>query len=272
MILIKGAPWPEAYCCESARIERKGAMLGQATGTSASSPRQVLPSEMEQAEALRSKGRRRLQDRMGKEAAALFDSCGKERCFAGGESLARAGDLGDAVYIVLNGVIGLYAEGPSEPRDVLGYCYSGDLIAPARLGGAWGFAATALTDGRLLVLNLQELRVRGDGTLAWALFEAACAELARRTARLRGYWFLPVKARLATFLFELDEGIGQKSDRGTVLDLPMFRDEIATYLGTRTETICRILTGWKDRGLIVMDSPRKLVIPDSGRLRSDAFA
>jgi CRP-like cAMP-binding protein len=56
------------------------------------------------------------------------------------------------------------------------------------------------------------------------------------------------------------------------VDLPMFRDEIAIYLGTRTETICRILTGWKDRGLIVMDSPRKLVIPDGARLRAEAFA
>jgi CRP-like cAMP-binding protein len=185
-------------------------MLGQATRTSASFPRQVLPTGMEPAEALRGKARRRLESHMGKETAALFDRCGRERDFVGGEALARCEDPGDAVYIVLEGVVGLYAEAPSEPRDVLGYCYSGDLIAPARLGVAWSFDATALTSGRLLVLSLQELRDRGDGTLAWALLEAACAELSRRTARLRGYWFLPVKARLATFLFEMDEGIGQR--------------------------------------------------------------
>ncbi|MGI9382174.1 MAG: Crp/Fnr family transcriptional regulator [Methyloligellaceae bacterium] len=246
-------------------------MLGQATRTSASLPRQVPPAGPEQAETLSGTARRRLQSRIGKEAAALFDRCGRERRFVNGESLARSDELGDAVYIVLEGVVGLYSQGPTETRDVLGYCYSGDLIAPGRLGGAWGFDATALTSGKLLLLDLQELRARGEGSLAWGLLEAACAELAHRTARLRGYWFLPVKARLATFLFEMDEGIGRRSDRGIVLDLPMFRDEIATYLGTRTETVCRILTGWKDRGLIVMDSPRKLVIPDGARLRSDAF-
>ncbi len=247
-------------------------MLGQATRTSASFPREVLPSGMEQAETMRGKACRRLQGRMGKEAAALFERSGRERRFAAGESLACGEDPGDTVYIVLDGVVGLYAGSPTGVRDVLGYCFSGDLIAPADLDGAWGFDATALTGGKLLVLSLEALRARGDGTLAWALFEAACGELARRTARLRGYWFLPVKARLATFLFEMDEGIGQRSDRGLVVDLPMFRDEIATYLGTRTETICRILTGWKHRGLIVMDSPRKLVIPDGARLRADAFA
>jgi CRP/FNR family transcriptional regulator len=108
--------------------------------------------------------------------------------------------------------------------------------------------------------------------LVWLLFEAACAELARRNARLRGYWFLPVKARLATFLFELGDGIGEKSERGLAVHLPMFRDEIANYLGTRTETICRVLNSWKDKGLIVMESPRNLVIPDSALLRADAFA
>ena len=123
-------------------------------------------------------------------------------------------------------------------------------------------------------MSLQDVHSQGAGErdLVWQLFEAACAELARRTLRLRGYWFLPVKARLATFLFEMDEGIGEKSDRGLVVHLPMFRDEIATYLGTRTETICRILTGWKDKGLIIMDSPRRLVIPDGAQLRADAFA
>ena len=104
------------------------------------------------------------------------------------------------------------------------------------------------------------------------LFEAVCAELARRTARSRGYWFLPVKARLATFLFEIGDGIGKNSERGLAVHLPMFRDEIATYLGTRTETICRVLNSWKDKGLIVMESPRKLVIPDGASLQADAFA
>jgi len=249
-----------------------GAMLGQATRTSAGFPRQVLPAGTEQVETPRGDARRRLKSRIGRESAVLFDRYGRERHYKSGESLALSDDPGDVIYIVLDGVVGLYHEVSPENRDVLGYCYSGDLIAPAKLGGTWGFDAMSLTGGKLLALSLQDLRSQGDGDLVWLLFEVACAELARRTARLRGYWFLPVKARVAIFLFEMDEAIGRKSDRGLVVDLPMFRDEIATYLGTRTETICRILTGWKEKGLIVMDSPRKLVIPDSAQLRADAFA
>lgn len=249
-------------------------MLGQATSPGGSLSPQILPAERERAETPRSRARRRLRSRIGERSAALFDGCGRERRFDRGDLLALGDETGDSVYIVLDGVVGLYHELLSGDRDVLGYCYCGDLIAPARLGGNWGFDAKSLTGGKLLVLPLPEVRAQAgdDRDLVWLLLETACAELGRRTARLRGYLFLPVKARMATFLFEMDEGIGKRSDRGLVVHLPMFRDEIATYLGTRTETICRILTGWKDKGLIVMDSPRVLVIPDSARLQAETFA
>jgi len=216
-----------------------------------------------------------LRSRIGQGAAVLFDSCGRERHLKGGEFLAQNDKAGNEIYIVLDGIVGLYHALPSGERDVLGYCYSGDLIAPARFGETWGFDAKSLTSARLLELDLQEFLSQGAGgekDLAWPLFETACAELTRRTARLRGYWFLPVKARLATFLFEIGDGIGEKSERGLAVHLPMYRDEIANYLGTRTETICRVLNSWKDKGLIVMESPRKLVIPDGVSLQADAFA
>ncbi len=249
-------------------------MLGQVTKPGVSFQRPGMPAGPERAETPRGKARRRLRSRIGRRAAALFEGGGRERPFPVGEFLARREDAGEDVYIVLDGIVGLYHDLPTGDRDVLGYCCSGDLIAPARLGETWGYDAKSLTSGRLLALSLQAIHSPGAGEqdLAWPLFAAACGDLARRTARLRGYWLLPVKARLATFLSEMDEAIGERSERGLVLHLPMFRDEIASYLGTRTETICRIFTGWKDKGLIIMDSPRVLVIPDDAPLRADAFA
>jgi CRP/FNR family transcriptional regulator len=220
--------------------------------------------------------RRRLSGRIGPAAATLFDGRGVERPFQAGARLARRDEAGNEVLVVLHGIVGLYRAGqdPASGAGVLGYCGCGDLIAPAGPGDAWGFDAKAVSDGTLLALSLPEVRgsTSGKADLLWPLFEMACAELVGRTARLRGQWALPVKARLADFLFELEEAVGEPSDKGLILHVPMFRDEIADYLGTRTETICRILTRWREEGLIVMDTPRVLVIPDRARLRADAFA
>ena len=84
----------------------------------------------------------------------LFDSCDRERHLKGGESLTRGDEAGNEVYIVLGGIVGLYHDLPSGERDVLGYCYSGDLIAPARFGETWGFDAKSLTSARLLELGI----------------------------------------------------------------------------------------------------------------------
>lgn len=248
-------------------------MPGQATESGGSSPRQALPVGDGRAKSHRGKARQRLQSRIGEAAFAQFEASGRERPFRDGEDLARRDEAGEDVYIVLDGIVGLYYDLPSGDGSVLGYCCCGDLIAPARLGETWGFDAKSLTVGMLLELNLQSVRSSNAGKrdLVWPLFEASCAELVHRTTRLRSNWFLTVKARLATFLFEMNDAIGERSERGLVVHLPMFRDEIANYTGARTETVSRILTSWKDRGLIIMDSPRVLVIPNSALLRADAF-
>lgn len=247
-------------------------MLGEVRGPAAGLSREVVPAGRSRAASPCGKARRKLHGYIGEAAGQLFGDRRRQRPFQVGDHLARWDEADDRLYIVLDGVVGLYHDLPTGDRDVLGYCGCGDLIAPARLGGSWGFDATASTDGELLVLDLPDLRCQttDERDLVWPLFEAACAQLVRRTARLRHYWALPVRARLAAFLFEMDEVLGKASEQGPVLHLPMFRDEIATYLGTRTETICRILTAWKDRGLIVMESPRVLVIPDRALLWADA--
>jgi len=245
-------------------------MLGQAAGPSASVSQRVRSARTSQAESPEGKARRKLQSRIGPAADLQLEERGRKRSFQNGQVLARCDDGGQEVLIVLDGIVGLYTGMPPGDIRVLGYCGSGDLIAPARPCDAWGFDAQALTDGTLWGLSLTGLRSPAQRDLVWPLFEAACAELARRTARLRAFWALPVKARLAAFLSEMGEAIGETSERGLVLRLPMFRDEIAAYLGTRTETVCRILTGWKDRGVILMESPRVLVIPDGARLHADA--
>ena len=249
-------------------------MLGQAVGPRASVSQREQPASASPADSPGGKAWRHLQSRIGAASALQLDDRGSERAFRNRQVLARGDDVGQELLLVLDGIVGLYGGLPSGETQVLGYCRSGDLIAPARPCEAWGFDVRALTDGTLWAVSLAGLgspaSAPGRPDLVWALFEAACAELARRTVGLRTFWALPVKARLAAFLCELGEAIGEASERGLVLRLPMFRDEIAAYLGTRTETVCRILTGWRDRGAILMDSPRVLVIPDGVRLQADA--
>ncbi len=48
----------------------------------------------------------------------------------------------------------------------------------------------------------------------------------------------------------------------------MAHKEIAKHLSIRTETVCRVLSGWKAEGLIKMETPRDVQVPDAALLEA----
>lgn len=218
--------------------------------------------------------RRTLADRLGPEAALLLQRRHGERRLSPGDYVARAGEVGADFFVVKLGVVGLYRISEADGLDVQDFCYPGDLVVPTRPGVAWGLDARAVGAVRLLVFAFADLRTwcASDPELGCRLFEILCGELARRRERLRRHWCLPVQARLAAFLLEAGERIGVRSGRAMALQMPIPRDEMANYLSTRTETVCRVLSGWKADGLIEMDTPRHFRVPDPARLQARAAA
>ena len=57
--------------------------------------------------------------------------------------------------------------------------------------------------------------------------------------------------RIASFLLELSE----RSDDETHIELPMCRCDIADYLGLTVETVCRVLSDLKRRGVVGISPP-----------------
>jgi CRP/FNR family transcriptional regulator len=77
--------------------------------------------------------------------------------------------------------------------------------------------------------------------------------------RFRG---LSVYGRVAVFLLDVGQRLGAAQGRGLVIPLPMTRAEIASYLGLRTETVCRVLSKWNRGGLITLKGPRIVEVQD----------
>ncbi len=218
--------------------------------------------------------RRVFVERFGPEAASLLRRPHGVRQLAPGDSLAQARDAGSEFCIVKRGVAGLYRSGGAGELDVRDFRFPGDLILPTRPGVEWGQDVRAVSALRLLVFAFSDLEswCAADPELGCQLFEGLCGDLARRTERLRRHWCLPVQARLAAFLLEAGERIGERSDGALLVQMPIPRDEIANYLSTRTETVCRVLSAWRAEGLIEMDSPRHFRVPDPALLRARAAA
>lgn len=72
---------------------------------------------------------------------------------------------------------------------------------------------------------------------------------------------MPVKARVAATLWQLMEAHGVRVADGVLLDLDLTREEIAHLAGTVYESVIRMLTKFKNDGLIQLEG-RKILVKD----------
>jgi CRP/FNR family transcriptional regulator len=178
--------------------------------------------------------------------------------------LVAENEPGVAFFAVADGVLVASKAYPGRRRQIMGFFYPGDLVLPGLPRTAWTTSVRALTAARLEVFPLEAVSggCRIESDLGYGLFEVACRELSRRweaAARLRG---LSVDGRVAVFLLDVGRRLGTAQGRGLVIPLPMTRAEIASYLGLRTETICRVFSRWNRGGLITLNGPRIVEIQD----------
>lgn len=80
---------------------------------------------------------------------------------------------------------------------------------------------------------------------------------------------MPVKARVAATLWQLMQVHGVRVADGVLLDLDLTREEIAHLAGTVYESVIRMLTKFKNDGMIQLDG-RKILVKDETLLARTA--
>ena len=168
----------------------------------------------------------------------------------------------DYIYHVINGGVRTYKIFTDGRRQIGGFYLPGDIVglefARARTFSAETIAATRLRvikHGALAALAARDPEVAGE------LFALTTHELRRVQQRM----LLLAKSaqeRLASFLLEMAE----RSLRGSAIDLPMTRQDIADYLGLTIETVSRTLRSLESCGAIDVPSVRHIVLRDRSAL------
>ena len=164
------------------------------------------------------------------------------------ESLFYAGDSANRVFEVEQGAVMVFILLADGRRQVV------EIVLP---GGICGFSSGVNYTSSCEALSPVTLRAyrRGDlkrhDALRTYMFEKAehqlclmhehSLSLGRKTAEER------VSSLLARFA---EHGVISSADRSIAVDLPLTRGEIGDYLGLSLETVCRILTGLQNQGVI----------------------
>ena len=204
-----------------------------------------------------------------KEVAIISTRVGFDK----GESLFTEGEPATGFYLLSKGSIKLCKFSQDGKEKVLHFVHPAETFAEAAFfgDGKYPAEARALEKGEALFfpkdafMGLLERNPRFSLNLIVSL-----SLLLRRFARqIEELTFAEVPARLAAYLIDLSEKKSTSFQGITYLDLEMKKGELASRLGTVSETLSRALKKLKEDGIIDVEGGR-IIVHDMARLRLTA--
>ena len=193
----------------------------------------------------------------------LLSSVIRKRSCKRGDILFREGELASGFFVVETGKVKVYKLSPEGKERILHVVLPGQSFADAAIfaDGCYPAFAETLSSAELLFfpkdefLNLLHIHSR----LAINMIAGLSKYLRQFTVQIEDLTFRDVPARLARFLTDLG------GDRKTHLLLPYSKAQLASNLGTTSETLSRTLRKLADEDIIRV-SGKNIEVLDVDRL------
>lgn len=190
------------------------------------------------------------------------------RQFKKGETLYRAEEANDSLFVVYRGQIKIYRLTDSGKEQLV------RILNPGDFAGEWTIFnadklhddyAEAMRDTTVCVLNHSDLvDLLGQyPQISMAMMKEMSQRLdasERQTTQLANS---QIEDRLAMFLADQVEG---QANEDVLINLPMARKDLASYLGTTPESISRKFKELETKGLISQIKSSQILIHDVDQL------
>jgi CRP/FNR family transcriptional regulator, cyclic AMP receptor protein len=187
-----------------------------------------------------------------------------------GQTLFNEGEVGDRLYVILEGKVKLTRAAPDGRENLL------SVLGPSEMFGELSLfdprprtaTATALTDVQLAGLGHDDLRpwLTGRPEVALHLLRALAQRLRRTNDVMADLVFTDVPGRVAKQLLDLAERFGQPTEAGLHVHHDLTQEELAQLVGASRETVNKALADFAGRGWLRIEA-RAVVILDIERLR-----
>ena len=186
------------------------------------------------------------------------------RSFIKGETIFAEGDTATGFFLLAKGGIKLCKVSPDGREKVLHFVHPGETFAEAAFFGDGRYPAEArgVETGELLIfpkdgfMGLLERNPQFSLNLIISL-----SLLLRRFARqIEELSFAEVPNRLAAYLIEMAQRKSTSFQGKSYIDLEMKKGELASRLGTVSETLSRAFRKLKEENLIEVDGSRVVIL------------
>ena len=185
-----------------------------------------------------------------------------------GQSLFRAGDLLQALYVIHGGSFKAATVSGDGDEKVTGFYFPGEILGLDAIGAGKHFGdATALEGSEVCVIPFEYLQrmTHTVPALQQRLFRALSADISRDDGLMLLLGGMSARQRLAAFLLSLSHHYARNGYSPDCFVLRMTREEIGSYLGLSLETVSRVVSRLHREGLIAVRQ-REVRLVDVERL------
>ncbi len=181
------------------------------------------------------------------------------------------GDPADHIYVVIEGQVKITQSNPDGQQILL------RIAGPHALFGGIGmtlekaYPASAQAAEDCAALSWTRPVIMGFTTriprLAVNAMQLMSGQIQEFQDRYRQLATERVERRLARTLIRLAGQTGKKTEQGVLINLPLTRQDLAEMTGTTLYTVSRILSGWEEKGLVVLGRERVTIRFPHGLVR-----
>jgi CRP/FNR family transcriptional regulator len=192
----------------------------------------------------------------------LTEVC-KHREYAKGEVLFSEGEEARGFFVVASGKVKIYKLSPEGKERILHIVHPGGTFAEAAIFGDGLYPAYAepLEKSQLLFFPKREFLalLRDHSQIAINMIGGLSRFLRQFATQIEELTFKDVPARLARYLLDL------AGDEATQVELPISKSQLASNLGTVSETLSRTLRKLSDEDVVRVNG-KMIEILDYDRL------
>ncbi|OGQ16746.1 MAG: hypothetical protein A3B70_04065 [Deltaproteobacteria bacterium RIFCSPHIGHO2_02_FULL_40_11] len=182
------------------------------------------------------------------------------------EPIFHEGETPHGLFCMFSGMVKVFKTADNGKEQIIRLSKESDILGYRSFFSGENYAASAQAISECTICFIEkegiEKLIQNSPDIIYSLLKKMCRELGQSEERYQDLLTKSVEARLAYFLELLTKG-----SAGKPVELPLSRDEIASLVGARSETVIRILSKWKSEGLIELKA-KNISISDPKHLFS----
>ena len=180
------------------------------------------------------------------------------------EILFSDGEEAKGFYVLLSGKVKLYKISPEGKEQILHVVSAPDAFAEAALflEGSYPAFAEALSDSQLLFFPKRDFihLIEKNPQLSINMIVSLSQFLKRFASLIEELSLKEVSSRIAKYLIDLSLKLSKEGRSPTEVELDLSKTQIASKLGTISETLSRTLAKMKAKGIIDVNKNRILIL------------